>query len=277
MAERFERAYHLTEAYGHACDFLAGACGLSKSKIKDAMNKGAVGLTRGGKQQRLRRASAPLQVDDEIALHYDSAILAQVPPPVRLLADNGKYSVWHKPAGMLAQGTLYGDHCALLRLAEQHTNSSRYLVHRLDREAEGLMLLAHSPASAAQLSQQFQQRTMEKIYHAEVLGDPGSSGSITLALDGKSAHTEFVRLAWRAEDNVALLQVRIDTGRRHQIRRHLAAIGHPLMGDPRYGIGNKNQTGMRLAATGLAFICPYRKQRAQFNLAEWVDSPWWLA
>lgn len=254
-------------------DFLHQRSGLSKQQLKDAANKGAVLLRRAGAVKRLRRAKAELQDGDRIELHYDREILARVPPPARCVADRGGYSVWFKPAGMLAQGNEFGDHCALLRAAETAWPTPRpvWLVHRLDREACGLMLVAHTKAVAAALSGQFQRNAVRKRYRVQVPGDvrasSGAEGRIDLPLDGKPAATVYRVEAWDGERGISTLMVEILTGRLHQIRRHLAALGHPVLGDPRYGTGNKDRGGLRLAAVGLALRCPLTRRPVEFMLA----------
>ncbi|MFP5505407.1 MAG: RluA family pseudouridine synthase [Gammaproteobacteria bacterium] len=254
-------------------DFLHRYSGISKLQLKDAAAKGAVLLRRAGTVKRLRRAKAELQDGDLIELHYDREILARQPPPARCIADRGGYSVWSKPAGMLAQGNEYGDHCALLRVAEVAWQPMRkvWLVHRLDREACGLMAIAHTRPVAANLSRQFQDDRVRKRYRVQVRGDVaaahGRQGRIEQPLDGKPAVTGFCVEGWDATRNASTLAVEIHTGRLHQIRRHLAALGHPVIGDPRYGTGNKDPGGLRLAAVGLAFRCPLTGAPAEFALA----------
>lgn len=255
----------------NAADFLAAKSGLSKSKIKDAMVKGAVRLTpTRGKNLRLRKATARLKPGDTLTLAYDEALLAITPPQASLIKDLRHYSVWSKPAGLLAQGTEFGDHCSILRQAEtffQQTRRPVFLVHRLDREVAGLMLIAHSKKAASRLSALFQQGSIEKIYQAEVLGSPANeTGIITDTLDGKPAQTEYRLLSSNPETNTSILQVAIHTGRLHQIRRHLEMIGHPIMGDPRYGQNNKDPRGMQLSAVSLRFVCPFAKREVSFSL-----------
>ncbi|MBI5040226.1 MAG: RluA family pseudouridine synthase [Gammaproteobacteria bacterium] len=257
-------------------DFLHQYSGLSKQQLKDAAYKGAVLLRRDGSVRRLRRAKAVLQVGDRIELHYDRAILALEPPSAHCIADRERYSVWFKPAGMLAQGNEFGDHCALLRVAEVAWPAPRkvWLIHRLDREAIGLMVVAHTQPVAANLSHQFQYNQVRKHYRVQVRGDIaaeyGPQGRIDMPLDGKTAVTEFrVEALIQSDDvanNISTLAVEIHTGRLHQIRRHLAAIGHPVIGDPRYGTGNKDAGGLRLAAVGLAFQCPVSRKPVEFRL-----------
>lgn len=252
-----------------AIDFLAHHSGLSKSRLKDAMNKGAVWLrTERGGRKRLRRATAQLATGDWLELYYDPTVLALSPPPPSCLADRREYSVWYKPAGLLAQGSEYGDHCSLLRLVELQLKRPVFLVHRLDREAQGIMLVAHRQQAAAQLSQLLQQGGMEKHYRIMVRGNlaatHGQAGRIELPLDGKAAITEFVVQHYDAANDCSTVQVRLHTGRLHQIRRHFDALAHPVLGDPRYGRDNKDAAGLRLVAVELAFLEPTGKQRVHF-------------
>ncbi|KAF0182226.1 MAG: hypothetical protein FD164_1293 [Nitrospirae bacterium] len=256
-----------------AIDLLAMKTGLSKSRLKDAMNKGAVWVQRGKKRSRLRRATAALSAGDRIELYYDEEILSLQPPSPMLIHDTRHYSVWNKPAGMLTQGTDYGDHCSLLRQAELAFGMKRevFPVHRLDREASGLVLIAHTKTAAAKLSDLFQKQQVQKIYRVVVrgiAGPPGSCRTIEIPLDSKPASSHYRVLSADAEADTSTLVFRIETGRLHQIRRHCAAIGHPVMGDPKHGSGNKNQEGMQLMAEMLTFRCPFAGRDVSYALKE---------
>jgi tRNA pseudouridine32 synthase/23S rRNA pseudouridine746 synthase len=254
-----------------ACKFLSEFTALSKIRVKDAMTKGAVWLKKQkGKQHRCRRAAAGLKPGDILSIYYDQALLSISPPLSELISDQGRYSAWVKPAGLMSQGTKYGDHCSLLRQAALYFKSKRkvYLIHRLDREAAGLVLLAHDKAAAGRLSRLFQKQQIIKRYTARVLGNltatlPGDK--IDLKLDGKSSLTEVAVDHYDQETHTSMVNIVIHTGRKHQIRRHLEMIGHPVMGDPRYGKGNKNKEGMQLAATALEFQCPFNKKKLVFE------------
>ena len=236
------------------------------------MNKGAVWWVRPGrKRQRLRRAGQQVKSGQCLEIYYDPNILSQPDAQAVCLDDQKNYSVWVKPAGVTTQGTLYGDHCSLLRHVEIAFRLQRpsFPVHRLDREAAGINLIAHSKNAAAALSTLFQQRRVKKGYRVQVRGDlkqEKNSGLIELPLDGKKSLTEFRIISYDRETNVTDLKVFIHTGRKHQIRRHLSMIGHPVMGDPRYGKGNKNRSGLKLAATILEFKCPYRKKEISYSI-----------
>jgi tRNA pseudouridine32 synthase/23S rRNA pseudouridine746 synthase len=260
---------------GTVCDFLAAQSGISRGIIKDAMSKGAVWMKRKnrGRLVRVRSATVPLFAGDHIEFYYDERLLAAKPPVARCINDQGRYSVWHKPAGLLAQGTMFGDHCSLLRQAELFFKPSRevFLVHRLDRETDGIMLIAHDAGAAARLSELFREKTIIKKYRAVVRGylrAKGEKGVIRLPLDGRPAVTEFAVGSYDASSDTTAVNIIISTGRLHQIRRHFDMIGFPVMGDPKYGKGNKNTEGMKLLALSLRFRCPFTGRDVEYHSSD---------
>lgn len=259
----------------HAAELLAARSGLSRRAVKEAMAKGAVWLRRGGSRRRLRRATKPLRVGDRVELYYDERVLKAEPPAARCLLERERFSVWLKPAGLLSQGTDYGDHCSLLRQVELHRRGrGAHLVHRLDRETAGLVVLAHDSQAAAALSALFRTGAVAKRYHAVVLGDAaarlGEEGTLASDVGGKAARTAFRVLAVRSESGRAVSDVELllGTGRTHQIRRQLAEAGLPVLGDPRYGRGNKNREGLQLTAHGLELVCPFTGEALKVELPE---------
>lgn len=255
-----------------ACDALAQRTGLSKTRLKRAMIQGAVWLQRPkAKKRRVRRATTAVQPGDRWTVYYDSAILDLNPPQARCLKATAHYSIWFKPAGLMTQGTRFGDHCALTRQVEHHFQMKRkvLLVHRIDREAAGIVIVAHSREAAARFSAMLRAGAINKGYTVRVRGDltrQPSPGRITLDLDARHAVTEYEPVTYYAASNETLVRVRIATGRRHQIRRHLAMIGFPVMGDPRYGENNKNLNGLQLVADTMAFNCPFGKGPISIHL-----------
>jgi tRNA pseudouridine32 synthase/23S rRNA pseudouridine746 synthase len=251
---------------------LAESTGLSKLRIKEAMQKGAVWVKRpGAGEQRLRRAQARPRSGDVLTVYYDADLLARIPPAAECRHDAGRFSIWFKPAGLMTQGTRFGDHCALLRQAEVFLRPEReaFLVHRLDREASGLVIVAHDRAAAGALSRMFAERRVVKRYRVEVRGRIGPAsavGRIDLPLDGKPAATEYAVVKHDAGAEVSVVDVEMQTGRKHQIRRHFALAGFPVMGDPRYGRNNKNAAGLKLTAYGLEFNCPFTGQSLKFSV-----------
>ena len=198
-----------------------------------------------------------------------SPVLAEIPAEPKLVADVGGYSVWNKPYGLRSQGSKWGDHCTITRWAERHLQPERpaFVVHRLDRAANGLILVAHSKAIAASLSELFRDRKVEKRYRARVSGDFSQQPSplrVESPVDEKQAVSEisFVRV----EDGRSLVDIRTETGRKHQVRRHLAESGFPIVGDRLYGAGENDPMDLQLTACLLAFQCPVAGEPVEYRL-----------
>lgn len=233
---------------------LGRVSGLSRQRIKEAMHKGAAWLERNGQVRRLRRHKAPLKTGDRLHLYYNPRVLEQQPPPATLIADEQAFSVWDKPSGMLSQGSKWGDHTSIVRYAEVQLQRVGFLVHRLDRAASGLILVAHGKQAARQLSALFERRQVEKTYRVRVHGRfPESPQRLDADLDGKTAISHARRLSFDPATPSSLLEVRIETGRRHQIRRHLARAGYPVIGDRLYGSSESEEQPLQLRAVALRF------------------------
>ena len=153
------------------------------------------------------------------------------------------------------------------------------IVHRLDKDTSGLLIVAKDDQAHAALSRQLSERQMEKHYLALAAGQmKGSEGSIDLAIgrslkdrkkmaprpDGRSALTHWTLLEQRSDR--ALLDVRLVTGRTHQIRVHMAAIGHPVLGDPLYAARGTPKAGrLMLHAWRLKFTHPRTGEELRFE------------
>jgi tRNA pseudouridine32 synthase/23S rRNA pseudouridine746 synthase len=256
-----------TEQPETAIDALSQKSGLSRQRIKDAMNKGACWWTLKGKQVRLRRATREVKAGTRLQLYYDENVLDRKPEAATLIADKSRYTVWFKPHGMLAQGSQWGDHCSLLRSAELELKRPCYLIHRLDADAAGLMLIAHDSKAAGALSQCFAGRTMTKHYLARATGIIHTQDQlIDTPIDSKAAVSRASTLDTDEASQTSLLQVTIETGRKHQIRKHLESIGHPIVGDRLYGKPGK--VSLQLLAVSLEFDCPLSRQRVKLELPE---------
>ncbi len=253
-----------------ASQLLADSSCLPKERIKHAMLKGAVWLKRpGNKERRLRKAKFKLKADDFIQLFYDADVLSQTPPEPTRIAENEEYSVWFKPPWLLSQGTRYGDHCSLLRLAQKSASDIDFkLIHRLDREASGLMVLAHNRNAAMLLSKLFQEDRIEKRYFAEVNGHPEIPEKglfLTAEIDEKSASTEILRGYPGKTDGNTILDIRLHTGRLHQIRKHLADFGYPVIGDSKYGERQKGYYELHLCAWKIRFLSPFTQETVTYQ------------
>lgn len=237
--------------------------------LADAAIKGAVWIQKNAKGKILRIRSIDLLIDptDKINFYYDARVLSYSEiENAKCIHETPNYGVWIKEAGVMPQGTQASDHTSLLRYVEKVKNKEVYLIHRLDRETEGLMIIGYTSESAARLGELFQKNKITKIYQAIVKGEieRGHKQTISESLDGKEAVTHFESLG--NKDGRTLLSIKIDTGRLHQIRRHLESIDHPVMGDPKYGRGNKNRDGLKLLAKSLNFIDPWTKKSVELGL-----------
>ena len=259
--EPFEKHIEITEPDLTAVDLLSNATSLSKQIIKQTMKKGAVWLTRGKHTQRLRRASRTLNLNDTLHLYYNHDVLAAEPAEAILIADEDDYSVWYKPCGLLSQGSKWGDHCTIARWASQHLQPERpaFIVHRLDRAATGLILVAHSKKATMALTNLFQQREISKQYQAIVQGHfPDSPEVLTInaLVEDRPAVSHVHLIEYSSQRNCSLVNVEIETGRKHQIRRHLSEAGYPILGDRLYGKEKTPSTDLQLTAVSLSFTCP---------------------
>jgi tRNA pseudouridine32 synthase/23S rRNA pseudouridine746 synthase len=273
---------------------------LSRNALKAAMQKGCVWIETKDAQgqqytQRLRRAKKVLKKGDTLHCYYDEKVLGTEPATAILISDEGDYSIWNKPAGMLSQGSKWGDHCTIYRWAEQHLQPERpaFIVHRLDRAASGLIILAHKKQLAAKFSEMFQQRLIQKHYQVSVKGDfsqivPKDKSQLTVndKLDGKTAVSHFSLLNYNGLDDISLLKVNIETGRKHQIRKHLSMLAYPVIGDRLYGTTLDQNTisditdkgsklinnikapheALQLIATSLSFDCPITQQKKVYKI-----------
>lgn len=272
LAKRFEKHIAVENQAVNAVDLLASETTLSKQQIKQVMQKGAVWQTKGKQTQRVRRAKKLIAAGTTLHIYYDKTVLERVPPEPILLSDEGQYSVWNKPYGMLSQGSKWGDHCTITRWAEQHLSPQRnsFTVHRLDRAANGIIVVAHEKKAAAALSALFQQREISKRYQIWVPGDfslshHDSRVTVDQQIDGRTAISHFDFVRYEVDQERSLIDVEIETGRKHQIRRHSAYLGFPVIGDRLYG-NAQSQQDLQLKAYYLAFQCPFSLQKKVFDL-----------
>jgi 23S rRNA-/tRNA-specific pseudouridylate synthase len=218
------------------------------------------------KTQRLRRAKKKLSVGDTLHLYYDEDILSELPAEPTLVADEGDYSIWYKPYGLRSQGSKWSDHCTIYRWVETHLEPQRsaFSVHRLDRAATGLMVIAHKKMTAVEFSRMFAKREIEKCYRVVVHGhfpETAESHTMNQDIDGRAAISHAVLLEYSAEKNCSLLEMHIESGRKHQIRRHLSEAGYPVVGDRLYGSaeldGEEDEMqDLQLSASYLQFHYP---------------------
>jgi len=187
---------------------------------------------------------------------------------ISLLFENDQLLVVEKPAGISVHPGAGEGHRATLIEGLMHLGKKKgfqpYLVHRLDRNTSGILVVAKNLSASRELSALLSSREVQKTYTTLVAGEV-SPQSITLPLDGKEAHTQIVssRRIHTSQGVVCLCQVDISTGRKHQIRKHLSQIGHPVLGDRTYGNPEWNSHAKKWGVSRTFLHCselllPYR-------------------
>jgi len=234
---------------------------------------------------RRAKASQRIRPGDVIACHVAvRAPLAVEPEPIPLevLHEDAELLVVNKPAGLVMHpapghwtGTLLNalvHHMAQARGVSRGGRARPGLVHRLDKGTSGVLVVAKTDAAHRELARQFRAHSIHRVYLALVAGRVKKGGVIeqalgrdrrdrrrvsTRALSSRRSVTEF-RVAEQFGSSATLLEVRPRTGRMHQIRVHLASIGHPIVGDPTYGVSAPDPGIDRpmLHAAVLGFVHP---------------------
>jgi 23S rRNA pseudouridine955/2504/2580 synthase len=158
--------------------------------------------------------------------------------PVPILYEDGDVWVFNKPAGLAVHGGAAVKR-SLDGLLAQYFSPRPFLVHRLDKDTSGALLAAKHKDAAVCFSKIIERRQIQKVYRAVCKNAPGLhddgviGGAIGVQGRMKPAQTRYRKIG--EADGLAVLRIELLTGRMHQIRRHLAAIGAPVIGDDKYG------------------------------------------
>lgn len=227
--------------------FIAARGAVSRGLARRAIEQGGVFLD----GRRCKVASRQVRAGYEITVNLEEGGRAPAADAAldraRLLYADEHLVAVDKPAGVPAQPTLTTDRGTLPRLVAALLGEEVTLVHRLDRETSGVTVLARTKAAAAALAEAFRVGGPEKTYlalcarapappegrlEAAIGKDPRRAGLRQVSPGGDAAATRYRTLATA---QAALVEARPETGRTHQLRVHLAHLGAPLLGDPKYG------------------------------------------
>ena len=268
--------------------FVAQAAEVTRSRAANLIDSGCV-LVNGKKPSK---AGMALRGGEEICIDIPQAAPAEAQPqdiPLDIVYQDDDVAVVFKPSGMVVHpaagnpdGTLVN---ALLRHLDGLSGIGGVMrpgiVHRIDRDTSGLLLVAKNDKAHLSLSEQIAEHSVERAYKAIVIGKmKEQSGDVDAPLGrhpvdrkkyaivqgGKEAFTHWEQL--EELKGAALLECRLKTGRTHQIRVHMASLGHPLLGDPVYGPKKSPypvEGGQLLHAYRIAFTHPVTGERLRFE------------
>ncbi|MCH5286654.1 MAG: RluA family pseudouridine synthase [Christensenellaceae bacterium] len=265
---------------------LAEKSGLTRSRVAALMDEGNVTVD-GQAETKAGAKPKPGQVVCLTVPAPKPAIPEAQDIPLTILYQDDDLAVVVKPCGMVVHPAAGNEDGTLVNALLHHLDSlggiggelRPGIVHRLDKDTSGLLLVAKNDQAQLALSRQLQERLMEKHYRALVEGNiREEAGRVEAAIarskkdrkkmavdpEGREAVTEWQVL--ERGRGVTLLDVHILTGRTHQIRVHMKHIGHPVCGDPIYGSGRGAKVSrLMLHAYSLAFTHPATGERMTFT------------
>ncbi len=285
MTEMDKRFEFIVARPGERLDkYIAEQCLISRSYAQKLIDDGQVAVN-----GHAAKASQKLNAGDNIVVSMPPPSPISLAPediPLKVIYEDKDLIVVDKPAGLLVHPAA-GQHTGTLvnailarcpDLGEINGSIRPGIVHRLDKDTSGLMMVAKNEAAQRSLSRQIKQRSIKKGYLALVLGHltpehgaidapigrhPKDRKKMAVVSGGREARTEYRVLKYF--DDYTLVEAMPETGRTHQIRVHFAAIGHPIFGDHVYGKRSPLLGRQFLHAHRLGFKLPSSGEFVEFG------------
>ena len=206
--------------------------------------------------------------------HGEKSTQKQLILKLSVLYEDDYLAVIEKPAGILVSGNKFKTIDNALQQNLQRSIQSDAVrpraVHRLDYPTTGVLLIGKTSSSIQALNQLFENKKIEKIYHAITIGKLEPEGRIQFEVDEKQSESIYKVIATVSSKRFSklnLVKLSPKTGRRHQLRKHLSAIGNPILGDQEYGKEELilKGKGLYLHASRLDFIHPFKMEHLEIN------------
>jgi 23S rRNA pseudouridine1911/1915/1917 synthase len=254
----------------------------SKQTLKRMVEQGRVFINseRAMKLTEVVTSSDQIRIDERPKARMEPSSLA----PLELIFEDRDFLIINKPAGLLTSTVPNEKRATALaniqkNYAKTDPKSQIGLIHRLDRDASGLLVFSKNDLAYESLKTQFFHHTVQRVYHAAVHGSPQPpAGSIesrlveyvdgtvhTTKATGKGQIAKTHYELRRQKGKISEVRIRLETGRKHQIRVHLAARGWPIVGDLVYGRPD-GAARLMLAAVELGFAHPRTKKPVTFSI-----------
>ena len=265
-------------------EFLLRKCNTSRNNVKMLLSHRKV-LVNGSV---VTQFDFPLAKDDEVKISKESlegktasrkttAPKANRRPPIKILFEDEDFLAIDKPVGLLSVESDKERECAFqyaLEYLKANSKTARpYILHRIDKETSGVLLFAKNPKIHSMLKMNWNESVVAREYVAIVEGtlekkedtlvgylreNKNNLVYVTQDPTGQKAITHYQ--VWKESENYSLLRVKIDTGRKNQIRVQMRAAGYPIIGDDKYGCTKNPLKRLGLHASKLEFIHPIHKE-----------------
>ncbi|GAA4823919.1 RluA family pseudouridine synthase [Algivirga pacifica] len=222
----------------------------------------------------------PLQEGQIITLLEDASATPKVfQLSLEIIYEDEHMAIVYKPAGIPVSGNQFKTIVNALPYSltpSKETDALRTFrpVHRLDAPTTGLLMVAKNSRAMIALGQQLEEKKIQKIYQAVVIGTPPAEGELHTPMEEKNAHSRFETLRTVPSirnGSLSLVKLWPYTGRTHQLRIHMASIGHPIVGDKQYGASPNMLTHKGLFLSAVALELPHPITGELMNIS--VEAP----